>query len=188
MQCLIQNNSRSQKMNHHDSHFDMKIYFLSCSPVQWRRNEWQFHLNPFWWKDYFADNGKYCWTFSGWTVGRMRFSRVNYLRLTCGDRYTLYVPNDPGTEPLQTKASNAQRLFMVAWSKNVILIMGPRSAWSKYMMLLTYLIFVTDTTDGVCGEKIGHVEKFSPWHVVKWKISPHDKCGETLSHGEIFPH
>ena len=25
-----------------------------------------------------------------------------------------------------------------------------------------YLIFVTDTTDGVCGEKLGHVEKFSP--------------------------
>ena len=36
--------------------------------------------------------------------------------------------------------------------------------------------------------KIVHVEKFSPWHVVKWKISPHDKCGETLSHGEISPH
>ena len=56
------------------------------------------------------------------------------------------------------------------------------------IMFLTYLIFVTDTTDGVCGEKIGHVEKFSPWHVVKWKISPHDRCGETLSHGEISPH
>ena len=53
---------------------------------------------------------------------------------------------------------------------------------------LYYLIFVTDTTDGVCGEKIGHVEKISPWHVVKWKISPHDKCEETLSHGEISPH
>ena len=25
-----------------------------------------------------------------------------------------------------------------------------------------YLIFVTDATDAVCGEKIGHVEKFSP--------------------------
>ena len=25
-----------------------------------------------------------------------------------------------------------------------------------------HLIFVTDTTDGVCGEKIGYVEKFSP--------------------------
>ena len=24
-----------------------------------------------------------------------------------------------------------------------------------------YLIFVTDATDAVCGEKIGHVEKFS---------------------------
>ena len=28
--------------------------------------------------------------------------------------------------------------------------------------ILSYLIFVTDTTDGVCGEKIVHVEKFSP--------------------------
>ena len=50
-----------------------------------------------------------------------------------------------------------------------------------------YLIFVTDATDAVCGEKIGHVEKFSPWHV-KWENSPDDKCGETLSHGEISPH
>ena len=58
------------------------------------------------------------------------------------------------------------------------------NGWSSFG---PYLIFVTDTTDGVCGEKIGHVEKFSPWHVVKWKISPHDKCGETLSHGEISP-
>ena len=41
-----------------------------------------------------------------------------------------------------------------------------------------HLIFVTDATDGVCGEKIGHVEKFSPWLVVKWKISPHYKCGD----------
>ena len=41
-----------------------------------------------------------------------------------------------------------------------------------------YLIFVTDATDGVCGEKIGHVEKFSPWHVVKWENSPHDKRWE----------
>ena len=29
----------------------------------------------------------------------------------------------------------------------------------------TCLIFVTDTTDGVSGEKIGQGEKFSPWHV-----------------------
>ena len=49
-----------------------------------------------------------------------------------------------------------------------------------------YLIFVTDVTDGVCGEKL-FMWRNSP-HVVKWKISPHDKCGETLSHGEISPH
>ena len=52
--------------------------------------------------------------------------------------------------------------------------------------LKPYLIFVTDVTDGVCGEKL-FMWRNSP-HVVKWKISPHDKCGETLSHGEISPH
>ena len=38
------------------------------------------------------------------------------------------------------------------------------------MYLCTYLIFVTGTTGGTCGEKICHVEKF--------QISQHDRCGE----------
>ena len=81
------------------------------------------------------------------------------------------------------------------------------------MMMMTYLIFVTSTISGACGEKICHVEKFfhmTDCHVEKFlhmrnvkKIYHIEKalhminleqnvlCGEmwrNLSCGEMFPH
>ena len=56
--------------------------------------------------------------------------------------------------------------FPVNMAGFVVILSLLRSYIFRYQKFLDttrpYLIFVTDATDGVCGERIGHVEKFSP--------------------------
>ena len=81
------------------------------------------------------------------------------------------------------------------WQSFPTFIMWRNMSWGEFLQMTNFFF-----TDAVCGDKIGHVEKFSPWHVkwensphekcgdksVKWKISPHEKGGENLSRGEFL--
>ena len=59
----------------------------------------------------------------------------------------------------------------------------PEQWWGFPWSIAAHLIFVTDTTDGVCGEKLVKRRNFPPWHVVKWRGMEKNRaknfvCGE----------
>ena len=52
-----------------------------------------------------------------------------------------------------------------------------------------YLIFVTSTISGACGEKNLSCGEIFPYDRLSYgEVSPHEKCEENLSHRESSPH